>query len=225
MKSSNVNPRGPNPLNHIKTCNNIFKSQFWKTITNVEWIWKKPEVNILQNTISYTNIQFSRLCSQGAIVNSTHWRQPFWVLATILDSKKKWNLIAVTFRAVYIANIYHKTFMSASENEIQLFTSKPVIRCISQFWADILEFGGHLGFHSTWNLYIWFLCIHHNTFWHEYQLCSSISRRYSYTLPTAILSFDRHLGFRLSYNLCPGDFLKLCILPTYPDNFRLVSEI
>jgi len=97
--------------------------------------------------------------------------------------------------------------MPASENEIQLFTSKPVIRYISQFWADILEFGGHLGFHSTWNLYIWFLCIHHNTFWHEYQLCSSISRRtvihcrQPFWVLTAILNFG-------CYNLCPGDFFE-----------------
>jgi len=143
---------GSKPLNHIKTCNNIFKLQFWKTITYVCRInLKKPEVNILHKTISYTYIQFSRLCSKGAIVNfiATHWRQPFLVLAPILDSKYKWNLSAVTFRAVYIANIYPKTSMPVSENETQLFTSNPVIIYIGQIWADILEFGGHLGFHST----------------------------------------------------------------------------
>ena len=31
--------------------------------------------------------------------------------------------------------------MPVSENEIELFTSKFVKRYISQFWADILEFG------------------------------------------------------------------------------------
>ena len=96
--------------------------------------------------------------------------------------------------------------MPVSANETQLFTSNPMIIYIGQIWADILEFGGHIGFHSTWNLYIWFLCIHHNTLGHEYQLCSSKTKRYSYTLPTAILSFGRHLGFRLSYNLCPEFF-------------------
>ena len=30
--------------------------------------------------------------------------------------------------------------MPVSENEIQLFTSKPVISYIGQFWADILVF-------------------------------------------------------------------------------------
>ena len=97
---------------------------------------------------------------------------------------------------------------------------------IGQFWTAILEFRRHLDF----VFYLVFinsnsLSLQH-TFWHKYQLCSSNTRRYRqhYTLPAAILSFGRHLGFRLRHNLCPGIFLKLYILPTYPENFMLVSR-
>ena len=70
---------GSKPLNHIQICNNIFKLQFLKTITYVCRInLKKPEVNILHKTISYTNIQFSRLCSRGAIVHSIAMHFESW---------------------------------------------------------------------------------------------------------------------------------------------------
>ena len=97
---------------------------------------------------------------------------------------------------------------------------------IGQFWTAILEFRRHFDF------FFYLVFIYSNslslqhTFWHKYQLCSSNTRRYRqhYTLSAAILSFGRHLGFRLRHNLCPGIFLKLFILPTYPENFMLVSR-
>ena len=126
---------------------------------------------------------------------------------------------------MYIANISWK--FQAGIRNLNINFQKKICDYI---YRSILDRHFGISWPSWFHFHLVFIYLNslslQHTFWHKYQLSSSKTRRYRqhYTLSAAILSFGRHLGFRMRYNLCPGIFLKLYILPTYPENFMLVSR-
>ena len=99
-----------------------------------------------------------KLCHAYTWRYRQHCRQPFWVLAAILDFSSSGTCIPCFFRCIIILRTYSEKCLLVSRYWLHLYRTKSLMSKIGQFLTDILNFGGHLDFLFTQNSYIWILC-------------------------------------------------------------------